>query len=76
MAWLIFSATPSFLRVLTSFGSLDVFQQKLMAWGLHVAVAETVDFIECDVLMAVQLEHSHEVGIFFVASVEFEFAVA
>ena len=42
----------------------------------HVAVVEAVQFVEGDVLVAVEAEHADEVGIFLVASEEFHLAVS
>ena len=42
----------------------------------HVAVVEAVQFVEGDVLVAVEAEHADEVGVFLVASEEFHLAVS
>ena len=54
----------------------DVFEKKHMGRLGNVTMSEAVDFEECDVLMSVQTEHAYEVGVFFIASVQFHFTVA
>ena len=47
-----------------------------MGGVLHVAVTETVHFMEYYVFVTVEPEHTHEIGVFLIAPVEFEFAVS
>ena len=47
-----------------------------MSGILHVAMAKSVYFIKGNVLVAVQLEHAYEIGVFLISAVEFEFAVS